>query len=312
MALRRWHARRLLPEVRDRWPVLESAGAKPPGWNGWPENRQFALVLTHDVESRAGLEQVKPLAEIEMQHGFRSSFNFIPEGEYQADDQLRRWLVSNGFEVGVHDLYHDGKLYVSHELFQKHAQGINGYLKAWNAVGFRSGFMHHQLEWLHDLEILYDMSTFDTDPFERQPDHVDTIFPFFVPNPALKASGFPDVGARRGGYYELPYTLPQDSTLFLLLGEKDAGIWCSKTTWIASRGGMVLINTHPDYMRMESAMDGRERYPVARYVEFLRFLNERCRGQYWMALPRDVAGWLAGQRGGAPAKANPAVGGQSQ
>ena len=56
-------------------------------------------------------------------------------------------------------------------------------MREWNAVGFRSGFMHHNLDWLHDLEVSYDSSTFDTDPFEPQPDGANTIFPFWVPGP---------------------------------------------------------------------------------------------------------------------------------
>src|ERR1700746_3430317 len=41
--------------------------------------------------------------------------------------------------------------------------------------------MFHKLDWLHDLDIEYDASTFDTDPFEPQPDGHGTIFPFWVP-----------------------------------------------------------------------------------------------------------------------------------
>lgn len=52
------------------------------------------------------------------------------------------------------------------------------------AVGFRSGFMLRQLDWLHDLNVLYDTSTFDTDPFEPQPEGSRTIFPFHVNPPA--------------------------------------------------------------------------------------------------------------------------------
>jgi hypothetical protein len=42
--------------------------------------------------------------------------------------------------------------------------------------------MYHDLELLHHLDIEYDASTFDTDPFEPQPDGMGTIFPFWVPN----------------------------------------------------------------------------------------------------------------------------------
>src|SRR6516164_8618023 len=38
------------------------------------------------------------------------------------------------------------------------------------------------------------------------------------------------------GYVELPYTLPQDSTLFILLGEKTTNIWQRKLDWIAQHG----------------------------------------------------------------------------
>jgi hypothetical protein len=56
-------------------------------------------------------------------------------------------LTRNGFEVGVHDLHHDGKLYSSRQVSRK-AQQINRYLKDWGASGFRSGFMLHNLDWL--------------------------------------------------------------------------------------------------------------------------------------------------------------------
>ena len=49
--------------------------------------------------------------------------------------------------------------------FAEKAERINEYLKNWGAVGFRSGFMLHNLDWLGDLNALYDASTFDTDVF---------------------------------------------------------------------------------------------------------------------------------------------------
>ena len=55
------------------------------------------------------------------------------------------------------------------------------------------------------------------------------------------------------GYVELPYTLPQDSTLFLLLRERSIDLWKTKVDWIAAHGGMILLDTHPDYMTMRGA-----------------------------------------------------------
>ena len=50
------------------------------------------------------------------------------------------------------------------------------------------------------------------------------------------------------GYIELPYTLAQDSTLFILLQEQSAEIWRRKLDWVAEHGGMALVNVHPDYL----------------------------------------------------------------
>src|SRR3990172_6227042 len=183
MAVRGALARRQRAKSRDIWPIDEAAGRPPAGWPGWPDGKKFALLLTHDVEGPDGLEKIQRLAELEMELGFRSSFNFIPEGPYVVPPSLRDWLTERGFEVGVHDLHHDGKLFSSRAGFNRKAKRINSYVKDWGAAGFRSGFMLRELDWLHELDIEYDSSTFDTDPFEPQPHAGGTIFPFFVPYP---------------------------------------------------------------------------------------------------------------------------------
>ncbi|MEY2487569.1 MAG: hypothetical protein QOH39_3217, partial [Verrucomicrobiota bacterium] len=162
MGLRRRIAARTRRRVSDVWPIMPASERVPFGWPGWPDGKKFALVLTHDVEGRTGLEKCEQLMRLEMELGFRSCFNFIPEGTYQVTSQLREELVRNGFEVGVHDLNHDGRLYRSRREFSEKARKVNHYLKEWGAVGFRSGFMLNNLDWLHELEIDYDMSTFDT------------------------------------------------------------------------------------------------------------------------------------------------------
>ena len=253
----------------------------PNNWPGWPEGKKFAFVLTHDVEGSAGLGKCRQLMRLDRQAGFRSSFNFVPEGEYTVPPGLRHELRQEGFEVGVHDLHHDGKLYRSLKSFSAKSKRINHYLRKWDASGFRSGFMHHELEWLHDLEIQYDMSTFDTDPFESQPDGVTTIFPFWVTGPNGR------------GWMELPYTLPQDSSLFLLLRETSSTIWKQKLEWIVANGGMVLLDAHPDYMNFGANPVAVNEYPSAWYQEFLEHVATQYAGQFWHALPRELAAYCA-------------------
>jgi hypothetical protein len=301
LGLRRTLALRKLERVRGVWPIMPGSEVPPTGWPGWPEGKQFAFVLSHDVESQRGLERVKQLADLEMSLGFRSSFNFVPEGPYSVSPALRSWLVDHGFEVGIHDLHHDGRLFASRVSFRRKAERINSYLREWNTVGFRSAFMLRRSEWLHDLDIQYDSSTFDTDPFEPQPDGVNTIFPFWVPAPRAQA-GSREHGARgansslsaapgsplSAGYIELPYTLPQDSTLFLILREKTNKIWRKKLDWVAKHGGMVSLATHPDYMYFAGHAQAVQ-FPAGLYEDFLREVRLRYAGKYWHALPRQVA-----------------------
>lgn len=282
-ALRRTQAMGIRERSTGVWPINEAAGKTPAGWLGWPDGKRFALVLTHDVESKNGLDKVQNLAELETKFGVRSSFNFIPQGGYPVPDELRAWLASRGFEVGVHDLHHDGKLYRSRNVFRSKAQQINQYLHNWGASGFRSGFMLRQLDWLHDLNVDYDASTFDTDPFEPQADGCRTVFPFFVGN-ADQQDG--------SGYVELPYTLPQDSTLFLLLREKSAEIWLRKLDWIAERGGLALVNIHPDYMDFHKSDFSSLRYPASLVEDLLGYVCNRYRDQFWNPLPKDLATWF--------------------
>jgi glycosyltransferase involved in cell wall biosynthesis len=155
---------------------------------------------------------------------------------------------------------------------------------------------------LHHLEIEYDASTFDTDPFEPQPDGMGTIFPFCVPG-----------RDNQKGYVELPYTLPQDFLLFVLLQEQSIDIWKKKLDWIAAQGGMALFIVHPGYMHFnkgdsaevpisplptgEGGLGRGDEYPARYYEEFLEYIKSRYEGQYWHALPRDIARFWQSEHG---------------
>jgi glycosyltransferase involved in cell wall biosynthesis/peptidoglycan/xylan/chitin deacetylase (PgdA/CDA1 family) len=282
LRIRRIRAARLEPKSSHSWPIGAQVMAPPKEWPGWPEGKRFAFVLTHDVDSSKGLPGVLKVMELEKALGLHSSFNFVLK-DYDTPSAMRDCLTENGFEVGIHGVHHTPGLYLTKRLFRRHALLINEHLRSWKAAGFRSPAMYHNLEWLHELNIRYDTSTFDTDPFEPQPDGAGTIFPFLV-----------SLNGSRKGYVELPYTLPQDFTLFVLLEQATNEIWKKKLDWIALHSGMALSLTHPDYISFGETPLGKEEYPVELYAEFLQYVCQKYKGQFWNPLPCEVAEYVRG------------------
>jgi hypothetical protein len=278
MAIRRQLARRQAAREFPAWPIepvlvdrrvsalrteLSRCGSERMRVFGpWPDARRFAFTITHDVEGPAGLERIADVLELERRYGFRSSWNFVAEGYRLADSDLQ--LVHDaGGEVGLHGITHDGALFRDRASFEASLPKIRAYLDAWGAVGFRSPSTLRRAEWMHELPVLYDSSFPDTDPFQPQAGGCCSIFPFFF-----------------GDVVELPMTLDQDHTLFVLLRERSIDRWVAKTEWIIANGGLVNVNVHPDYL------DSRA---LALYEWFLGFMASRA--DCWHALPHEAARW---------------------
>ncbi|HTX68655.1 MAG TPA: hypothetical protein VMH50_05860 [Thermoleophilia bacterium] len=249
--------------------VLEKTGsARPLPW--WPSGRSFAITLTHDVEGPYGVSHLPDLLALERERGFRSSVSFVGAA-YQVPSSLLDDLRTDGFEIALHGWRHDGTLFASRGAFEQALPSMNRRLRQWASVGFRSPMTHRNPLWMQGLDIKWDSSFFDSDPFEPIPGGVMTIWPFVM-----------------GRFVELPYTLPQDHALIETLGESTPAIWIRKLDFIAAHGGMALLNSHPDYL----CRSGR----LTMYAEFLDEIAGRS--GYWHALPRDVASWTLKRWGG--------------
>ncbi len=235
-----------------------------PFLNFWPEDFQTSLILTHDIETAEGQSYAVNVADLEQKYGFQSSFNFIPE-RYSPDTNLIAELRNRGFEIGVHGLHHDGKLFFSRKEFDRRVAKINHYLVDLEAVGFRTPLTHRNPHWMQSLELEYDLSFFDTDPFEPIAGGTMSLWPF-----------------QMGHFLELPYTLPQDYTLVNILHATDPGLWLDKANFLQQYHGMVLLNTHPDYLKTP------ENWKV--YEDFLKEMST-IRSSFWHALPRQAARW---------------------
>lgn len=275
--MRRSIAARKIKKGLHSWPISPTAGKLPEGWKGWPDGKKFALVVLHDVDSIKGLANCMRLADLDVKMGVRSSFNFVPE-DYGVPSWFRERLEKGGFEVGVHGLTHDGKTFLSRRVFDRRAPLINGYLSWWRSVGLVPPAMIRNLDWMPELAIEWSCSTFDTDPFEPQSGDTDTIFPYFV----CCRQGKP-------AFVDLPYTLPQDHCLYVILEQKDNRIWKDKLDWLAAKGGLALVNVHPDYLDFGGQGNGFERYPVSYYLDFLEYVMTRYKGSFWNPLPREMA-----------------------
>jgi hypothetical protein len=276
--LRRRHARLQARTQFPRWPIetglhdfLEIvfttlqliAGERVPRIAAWPNGSTWALVLTHDVETAAGLAALDSVLELERSLGLRSSWNFVPRRYEVSPGRVNR-MISDGFEVGVHGLYHDGRDLESTTLLRERLPGMREAAECWSAVGFRSPSTLRDWNLMPLLGFDYDSSYPDTDPFEPQGGGCCSWLPFFNQD-----------------MVELPLTMAQDHTLFEILRQPDERLWVQKAEFLRSRRGMALLDTHPDYLRDDRIF--------AAYAAFLRqFAND---DDAWQPLPSEVSSW---------------------
>ncbi len=231
----------------------------------WPDGAQAAVTLTHDVESADGLARAATVAGWEEQRGFRSSFNIVSDW-YPIDTEQVAGLNERGHEIGSHAIHHDRSLFASRDSFQRQLPMLAEAAERLGAVGFRSPATHRVVEWLGELPFSYDCTMPHSDPFEPIPGGTATVWPFF-----------------HGQVVELPYTAPQDHTLFNLLGHTDASLWQEQLERIVSCNGLFQSLTHPDEEYLGRPSIG------AAYRDLLDTIARR--DDLWVALPRDIADW---------------------
>ena len=57
--------RQKMSRFKDILPIDKTAATPPEGWQGWPDGKKFAIVLTHDVETEEGLNKCRELMNID-------------------------------------------------------------------------------------------------------------------------------------------------------------------------------------------------------------------------------------------------------
>jgi len=227
----------------------------------WPEGKQAAFILTHDVEDENGKAFCPSLMDIDDEYGFKASFQIVPEGRYPVEPEFLRNFRDRNFEICVHDLNHDGNLYRERSEFRRRAQLINNYCKEFGTQGFRSGVLYRNLLWYGDYQFSYDMSVPNVAHLDPQGGGCCTVMPYFI-----------------GDVLEIPLTATQDYTLFHILRQYSIDLWKQQIQTIVDGHGLLSFIIHPDYVI--------ETKPQSVYRELLAYLRQQCNERnIWSALP---------------------------
>jgi hypothetical protein len=233
----------------------------------WPDGANGCTILTHDVETDTGRDYSSTLMDIDSKHGFRASFQVVPEKRYDVPQSYWNEIRSRGFEFNVHDLNHDGYLFQNKREFERRAKLINSYVEKYDARGFRAGAMYRNLDWLTAFKFSYDMSVPNVAHLEPQRGGCCTVMPYFI-----------------GDILEIPLTTVQDYSVFNILEQYSIDLWKQQISLILQHNGLISLLSHPDYLI--------DRKPRAIYEELLAYLRKVCDdNNVWHALPRELDSW---------------------
>jgi hypothetical protein len=238
----------------------------------WPEGLPSCAAITHDVEAVKGRDFCPTLMDLDESFGIKSSFQLVPEKRYELSQPFIESIRARGFEVNVHDLNHDGRLFANEAEFFDRARRINQYGRAFGAHGFRSGALYRNLAWYGALEFSYDMSVPNAAHLDPQRGGCCTVMPYFI-----------------GKILELPVTTTQDYSLFYILNQYSLDHWKSQIAQITEKHGLASFIIHPDYVAERRTRDT--------YKSLLAYLADlRSKGKAWIALPREVNQWWRARR----------------
>jgi hypothetical protein len=233
----------------------------------WPEGASNCVMMTHDVETAAGVTFCSRLMDIDDEWGIRASYQIVPEERYKVTPDFLDSIRRRGFEVNIQDLNHDGRLFNNRDNFLVRAKSINRYVHAYGAKGFRAAVMYRKPDWYKALDICYDMSIPNSAHLEPQRGGCCTVFPYFI-----------------GSILEIPLTTTQDYSLFHILGDYSIELWKRQIELIQEKHGLISFIVHPDYI-----IPKRARGVYRALLDYLSRLksDQNC----WLALAGEVNDW---------------------
>jgi hypothetical protein len=233
----------------------------------WPDGASASAIMTHDVETERGRQRCYEMMDMDDSHEIKASFQIVPEQRYKVEKKFLEDIRQRNFEVNIHDLNHDGKLFGGRAQFDLRVKQINDYGREFEAIGFRSAILYRDQSWFDQLEFQYDMSVPNVAHLDPQRGGCCTLMPYFV-----------------GNILELPVTTIQDHSLFNVLGDYSTQLWEQQTEYILRHNGLMSFIIHPDYINSKRAQ--------AAFNSLLGKLGQlRSQKNVWITLPREVNRW---------------------
>jgi len=216
------------------WPIEKSIDLKRNEKVKWPNNKKYAVCLTHDVDTKRGIKNIRLFYDLEKKYGLKSTY-FIVAKNLMFTDFLKK-IEKEGYEIACHGYSHDNKLaYLKKEKIRNRLKKCRELMKEFNVKGFRAPSLltSDSLYSVMPSFFSYDSSVPDTDPFLLDsPDRgCCTVFPFM-----------------RNKLVVIPITVPMDSSLILARykPEEIYRIWLEKISYIKKNRGVINIVTHAE------------------------------------------------------------------
>ena len=233
----------------------------------WPAGARACVFMTHDVETQAGMKGCQQLMDVDDAFGIKACFNIVPKGRYAIPDDFVDRVRERGFDVGVQDYNHDGRLYDRREEFLRRAEVINRFGRDHKIRGFRAAVLYRRPDWYRDLDFAFDMSIPNVAHLDPQRGGCCTVMPYFI-----------------GNLVELPVTTIQDYTLFRFLNEHSTDLWETQIKMIMEKNGLISFIVHPDYL-----VNSDDQVVYRNLLEHLKAIRDQ--GETWFALPAHVNDW---------------------
>lgn len=233
----------------------------------WPDGAAGCVAMTHDIETTAGRDFSAELMNVDDSFGIKGAFGVVPEGRYEVTSNFIKSMRDRGFEVFIHDLNHDGRLFDKKEEFLRRASMINRYGSEFGAAGFRAAVLYRNPAWYEALEFSFDTSIPNVARLDPQRGGCCTVMPYFIRN-----------------VVEIPVTAIQDYTLFHILEERSIDLWKQQVDIILGKNGLVNFIVHPDYLIQDNK--------ISVYKHLLSHLRELGgKKPIWFALPSEINRW---------------------